>query len=130
MALKVGVVSLGCAKNLVDTEIGLGALERAGFILTNQETDADILIVNTCTFIDAAKEESLATIRELAQYKERGTCRALIVVGCLGQRYREGLLEEIPAIDAVLGTGDIHRLPQVIQQTLAGERLALIGEPK
>lgn len=126
--IRVGIVSLGCAKNLVDTEVALGMLVKEGFAITPVEEEADVLVVNTCTFIDAAREESLQTIRELAENK-KDKCRALIVAGCLAQRYGKALLENLPQIDAVLGTGEIHRLPQAIREVFNGEKVAWVGEP-
>ena len=103
--MKVGFVSLGCAKNLVDTEVMLGLLTESGYILTDKPEDAEILIVNTCSFIDSAKEESISVILQMADYKKQGKCCCLIVAGCLGQRYRGELLDELPEVDAILGTG-------------------------
>src|SRR5690606_41447887 len=87
--IKVGMVSLGCAKNLVDSEVMVGLLARAGCELTQDPQSADVLVVNTCTFIGPAKEESIDTILEMARYKEEGNCKALIVAGCMGTRYKE-----------------------------------------
>lgn len=100
MALKTGLVSLGCPKNLVDSEIMLGLLQASGFEITNREQDAEVLIVNTCSFIQDAREESIKTILELAQYKKRGRCRALLVAGCLAQRYPREMMAELPEVDA------------------------------
>ena len=105
--MKVGLVSLGCPKNLVDSEVMLGLAERAGHELTNDATSAEVLVVNTCAFIDSAKQESIDTILELAQHKKTGACRRLVVTGCLAERYRDDLKAQIPEIDAVLGTGEI-----------------------
>ena len=99
--MKAGFVSLGCAKNLVDTEVMLGIMQSHGIELTTDPADADILIVNTCAFIASAKEESITTILNLADYKESGRCRSLIIAGCLGQRYRKELLDEINAATGV-----------------------------
>ncbi|MBP2652044.1 MAG: rimO [Firmicutes bacterium] len=126
--VKAGFISLGCAKNLVDTEVMLGLLASNGIQLIDEPKDAEILIINTCTFIDAAKEESVNTILETAKYKQSGKCRALIVAGCLGQRYQQGLLDELPEVDAVLGTGSWHRINEAIAQVLAGERVIFIGK--
>ncbi|NLN15901.1 MAG: 30S ribosomal protein S12 methylthiotransferase RimO [Firmicutes bacterium] len=126
--IRVGFVSLGCAKNLVDTEVALGILTQEGFGITFREEEADVLVVNTCTFIDAARQESLQTIKELAENK-KDKCRALIVAGCLAQRYGESLLEDLPAIDALLGTGEIHRLPQAIRRVFSGDKVVWVGEP-
>ncbi len=110
----VGVVSLGCAKNLVDTERMLGLLSDAGFSIVNQPQDADILVVNTCGFIESAKQESIDTILEMAQYKRRGRCKTLVVTGCLSQRYRKELAEEMPEIDLLLGVRDYEKLPALL----------------
>src|SRR5262245_30435665 len=108
--MKIGLVSLGCPKNLVDSEVMLGLAERAGHELTGDAAGADVLVVNTCAFIDSAKQESIDTILELAQHKKTGACRRLIVTGCLAERYREELKREIPEIDAVLGTGQVPEI--------------------
>ena len=105
--MKIGLVSLGCPKNLVDSEVMLGLAREAGHELTADAAQADVLVVNTCAFIDRAKQESVDTILEMARHKTEGSCRRLIVTGCLGERYRDELKREIPEIDAVLGTGDV-----------------------
>ena len=112
--MKIGLVSLGCPKNLVDSEVMLGLAERAGHELTRDPGDADVLVVNTCAFIDSAKQESVDTILEMAQHKAAGSCKRLIVTGCLGERYRDELRKEIPEIDAVLGTGDVPDIVNAI----------------
>ena len=124
MAVTVGVVSLGCNKNRVDTETGLGLLQEAGYVFTPDPEKADILWVNTCGFIDSAKEESINTILEMAQFKETGRCRLLVVTGCLAQRYEESLLKEIPEIDLLLGVNQYSRLPGLIREALGGKRLS------
>lgn len=129
MTVKVGLVSLGCPKNLVDAEVMLGMLREAGFELTGREQEADVLIVNTCSFINDAKEESIKTILELAGHKENGPCRALLVTGCLAQRYPEELLKEMPEVDAVIGTGSLEEVPGAIRRVLEGRRVSLVGEP-
>lgn len=103
---KVGLVSLGCPKNQVDSEVMLGSLLQAGYELTAEQEEADIVIVNTCGFIDQAKEESIDTLIEMGELKKSGRCRALIATGCLTQRYSGDLLDQLPEIDAVVGTGD------------------------
>src|SRR3954469_12289111 len=108
--MKIGLISLGCPKNLVDSEVMLGLAEQAGHVLTNDASDADVLVVNTCAFIDSAKQESIDTILEMAQHKEHGACRRLIVTGCLAERYRDELKKQIPEIDAVLGTGEVPEI--------------------
>jgi ribosomal protein S12 methylthiotransferase len=108
--MKVGLVSLGCPKNLVDSEVMLGLAAQAGHELTQDPAGADVLVVNTCAFIDSAKQESIDAILEMAQHKKDGTCRRLIVTGCLAERYRDELKKEIPEIDAVLGTGQVPEI--------------------
>src|SRR3989304_9207136 len=103
--MKIGLINLGCPKNQVDSEIMLGLLNEAGFELTCNEEEAEIVVVNTCGFIDAAKEESVHTLIQLGELKKSGKCRLLIAAGCLPQRYKEELLKEMPEIDAVAGTG-------------------------
>src|SRR6266508_2242488 len=105
--MKIGLISLGCPKNLVDSEVMLGLAQLAGHVLTNDAADADVLVVNTCAFIDSAKQESIDTILEMAQHKQNGACQRLVVTGCLGERYRDELKKQIPEIDAVLGTGEV-----------------------
>jgi ribosomal protein S12 methylthiotransferase len=109
--MKIGMVSLGCPKNLVDSEVMLGLAQKAGHQLTRDPEDADVLVVNTCAFIDKAKQESIDTILEMAEHKKTGACRKLIVTGCMAERYRSELQQQIPEIDAVLGTGDV---PEII----------------
>ena len=125
--MKAGFVSLGCAKNLVDTEVMLGIMQENGIELTPNPADADILIVNTCAFILSAKEESITTILNLAEYKS-GRCRSLIVAGCLGQLYKRELLDEMPEVNAVIGTGAWNRIMEAIEETLSGRRVILIGQ--
>ena len=126
--MKAGFVSLGCAKNLVDTEVMLGIMQSHGIKITANPAEADILIVNTCAFIASAKEESVTTILNLADYKESGRCRSLIIAGCLGQRYRKELLDEIPEADAIIGTGAWDRIMEAIEETLKGRRVVIIGD--
>lgn len=127
--LKVGLISLGCAKNSVDAEVILGLLKQAGFSLTDSERDADILIVNTCGFISSAKEESINAILDAAQYKKTASCKALIVTGCLAQRYKDELLAEIPEIDGLIGTGEIPRIVSVVNQAIEGLKPAHVDVP-
>ncbi len=124
--LKAGFVSLGCAKNLVDTEVMLGMLSAGQIEIIDEPSEADILIVNTCSFIDSAKEESISTILQMADYKKTGKCRGLIVAGCLGQRYREDLLQELPEVDAIVGTGAWHRINEAVEAVLQGQRVLLV----
>lgn len=126
---KIGLVSLGCAKNLVDSEVILGQLEKAGFAITNQEKEADILIVNTCAFILPAVQESLQNIFELARLKQNGKCRRLLVAGCLAQRYGRRLWRELPEVDGFLGTGAVSGVAEVVKRVLAGERVYAVGRP-
>jgi ribosomal protein S12 methylthiotransferase len=115
--VKVGLISLGCPKNLVDSEVMLGLAQRAGHELTRDAADADVLVVNTCAFIDRAKQESIDTILEMAELKKQAAGRKLIVTGCLAERYREELKKEIPEIDAVYGTGEV---PDFVQGLAPG----------
>lgn len=114
MYKKVSLTSLGCSKNLVDSEQMLASLTDAGFEIVENEEDAEVIIVNTCTFIDAAKSESIECILELANCKQ-GNCKALIVCGCLAQRYREQILSEMPEVDAVIGTNDYSNIVEIIR---------------
>src|SRR6187397_1772495 len=114
--MKVGFVSLGCPKNLVDGEVMLGMARDAGHEITADAHTADVIVVNTCAFIDRAKEESVDAILEMAQLKRDGGCKKLIVTGCLAERYRDQLKAEIPEIDVVLGTGEV---PEIVP-ALAG----------
>lgn len=118
MAYKIFFISLGCDKNLVDSEVMLGLLNEAGYIITSDEEEADIIIVNTCSFIHDAKEESIETILEMAAYKETGKLKALIVTGCLTQRYREELMAEMPEVDGILGTSNYDEIVQTIEKAL------------
>jgi len=112
------MVSLGCPKNLVDSEVMLGLAQNAGHELTDHPASADVLIVNTCAFIDSAKQESIDAILEMAQHKKDGGCQRLVVTGCLAERYRNDLLKEIPEIDAVLGTGEVPEIVGAISGQL------------
>lgn len=127
--LKAAIISLGCAKNLVDSEVITGMLKDAGYQISNQEAEADILVVNTCGFINSAKEESVNAILDAAKYKEEGNCKALVVTGCLAQRYKEDLLSEIPEIDGLIGTGEIPRIVSVLKDSLEGNKTAYVGKP-
>ncbi len=123
--MKIGVVSLGCAKNRVDTEEMLSLLSLEGYELTDRARDAEVLIVNTCGFITSAKEESIDAIFEMAQYKRTGKCRALVVTGCLAQRYGQELMDEIPQIDVLTGVTQYDSLAQAIDTALTkGERVS------
>jgi ribosomal protein S12 methylthiotransferase len=127
--MKIGFVSLGCPKNLVDSEVMMGLSQEGGHTLTTDPSEADVLIVNTCAFIDKAKEESVNTILELAEFKKTGNCKRLVVTGCLGERYRDELKQQIPEIDAVLGTGDVPDIVGAIEGTRrAMIPLKLVGD--
>jgi ribosomal protein S12 methylthiotransferase len=118
--MKIGLISLGCPKNLVDAEVMLGLAQHAGHEVTSDAGSADVLVVNTCAFIDAAKQESIDAILEMAQRKTDGACRRLIVTGCLGERYRDELKRQIPEIDVVLGTGEVPRIVDAMAATGPG----------
>ena len=111
---------MGCAKNQVDAEVMLGLLHKHGYKIVNQSDDADIIIVNTCGFIGPAKEESIQAILEQAKYKRQGNCKALIITGCLGQRYSKELLAEIPEIDVIVGTGNYSRIVDILEELNEG----------
>ena len=125
--MKILFISLGCDKNLVDSEVMLGLLAEKGYGFTDDETQADIIVVNTCCFIGDAKEESVNTILEMAEWKNKGKLKGLIVTGCLAERYREEILKEIPEVDAVVGTASYDRIAEVIEQAAAGEQKLLYG---
>jgi len=122
--MKIGMISLGCPKNLVDSEVMLGLAQQSGHELTRDPEAADVLVVNTCAFIDKAKQESIDTILEMAEYKKNGRCSRLVVTGCLAERYREELVAQIPEIDAVLGTGEV---PEIVNAIRAGSRDSGLG---
>ena len=115
---KVGFVSLGCPKNLVDSEVMMGILAREGYELTPRADDAEILVVNTCSFIEPAQKESVDAILEMAEHKKFGAAKKLIVAGCLVERYRDQILEQIPEVDAVVGTGEVERIIEAVQGDL------------
>lgn len=118
--MNVLFISLGCDKNLVDTEVMLGLLASKGHQMTDDETQADVIVINTCCFIHDAKEESIQTILEMAEYKKEGRLKALIVTGCLAQRYKNEIVEEIPEVDAVLGTTSYDKITEAIDEALKG----------
>ena len=118
--MNVLFISLGCDKNLVDSEVMIGLLADRGYQMTDDETRADVIVINTCCFIHDAKEESVQTILEMAEYKKTGTLKALIVTGCLAQRYQEEILEEIPEVDEVLGTTSYDKIVEAIEEALEG----------
>ena len=123
------MVSLGCPKNQVDAEQMLGVLAGTGFEITTNQAEADVIVVNTCGFIESAKEESIEAILEAAKMKKQGKCRTLIVAGCLAQRYKEDLLVELPEADAVIGTAEIGRIGEICAQALAGKERILKVQP-
>ena len=125
---KIGMVSLGCPKNTVDSEIVLGSLTDKGYSVTSNEGDADVIIVNTCGFIDSAKEESIDAILEMAEYKRKGNCQKLVVMGCLSQRYKDELLKEIPEIDYLVGAGDFKSVAEMIESK-NGIKKSKVREP-
>lgn len=127
---KVSMVSLGCPKNLVDAEVMLGCLDLKGYEITTDEKDADIIIVNTCSFIKEAKQESVDTILDLADRKQDGRCRLLIVAGCLPQRYQEELANELPEVDIFIGTGDYPRIAEILaEREQTDSQVKYIGDP-
>ncbi|MBR6940933.1 MAG: 30S ribosomal protein S12 methylthiotransferase RimO, partial [Clostridia bacterium] len=135
--IRVGMISLGCPKNQVDAERMLATLDRNSFEIADCYEGADAVIINTCGFIDAAKEEAIENILEMAQLKEEGTIKKIIVTGCLSERYKEEIFKEIPETDAVVGIGAISRIDEIVRRTLDGERvydmppkcdLQLVGE--
>ena len=115
---KVGFISLGCPKNLVDSEVMMGILSREGYELTPRADDAEILVVNTCSFIESAQKESIDTILEMAEHKKFGSAKKLIVAGCLVERFREQILEQVPEVDAVVGTGEVERIIEAVEGDL------------
>ena len=119
--MNVLFISLGCDKNLVDTEVMLGLLAKKGYKMTDDETKADVIVVNSCCFINDAKEESIQTILEMSKYKEEGSLKALIVTGCLAQRYKQEIIDEIPEVDAVLGTTSYDSIVDAIEEALEGK---------
>jgi ribosomal protein S12 methylthiotransferase len=129
MTEKVKVVTLGCEKNLVDSEIMAGLIHGRGFQLVDNKEDATVIIVNTCGFIDAAKEESVNTILDMAELKETGNLKALIVSGCLTQRYKAELMKEMPEIDGIVGTGDFDKINHIVDEALRGKKPVLVGNP-
>ena len=133
--MKIGMVSLGCPKNLVDSEVMLGLARNAGHELTRNAAEADVLVVNTCAFIDKAKQESIDAILEMAEHKKNGTCRKLVVAGCMAERYRAELQAQIPEIDGVIGTGEVPEIVNVLGSGAGDQESVLIqllrsnGEP-
>ncbi len=123
---KIGFISLGCPKNLVDSEVMMGILARHGYELTSRADEADVLVVNTCSFIEAAQQESVDTILEMAEHKKFGRAQKLVVAGCLVERYRDEIQQQIPEVDAVIGTGEVEQILGAIEGEL---RAAPPGPP-
>ncbi|MBQ9429559.1 MAG: 30S ribosomal protein S12 methylthiotransferase RimO, partial [Clostridia bacterium] len=119
--MKIGFVSLGCSKNLVDTEVMLKKLVDAGYEITPDDTEADIIIVNTCGFIQSAKEEAIENILDVAWLKKHKNLRGIIATGCLVERYRQEVLREMPEVDAALGTGSYHKIVEAVEAVARGE---------
>lgn len=126
--MKILFISLGCDKNLVDTEVMLGMLASRGYEMTNDEQEADIIVINTCCFIHDAKEESIHNILEMAEYKKNGSAKALIVTGCMAERYRQEILDEIPEVDEVLGTTAYDRILDAVDVALAGQHEVMTAD--
>lgn len=126
MNCAIGFVSLGCPKNLVDTEVMLGILGSKGYRIVAEPSEADVIVVNTCGFIESAKEESIQTVLEMAEYKKE-KCKLLIMSGCLAERYHDDILKELPEVDAVIGTGDYPKIAEVIRHAFEGEKTVLFG---
>lgn len=126
MKYNIGIVSLGCAKNQTDAETMISILKDDGFNIVNNPQFADIIIVNTCGFIDPAKQESIDTILEMARFKEEGECKKLIVTGCLAERYSDDILSDLPEVDAILGTGDYDKIAEIIKEAISCEDTPVI----
>ncbi len=126
--MKILFISLGCDKNLVDTEVMLGLLASRGYEMTDDETQADIIVINTCCFIHDAKEESIQNILEMAEYKKEGNVKALIVTGCLAERYRQEIMDEIPEVDEVLGTTAYDRILDAVDAALGGKHQVMLSD--
>ena len=128
--MKIGVVSLGCPKNLVDSETMLGLIHEEKYEITNDPSEAEIIIVNTCGFIESAKEESINTILQMAEYKKSGSCKYIIVTGCLSQRYAEELFSELPESDAIAGLELYEEIGSIIKRVMNGERFIMLERSK
>jgi len=126
---KIGMVSLGCPKNQVDAEQMLGILSASGCEITAEQSEADVIVVNTCGFIESAKEESIGAILDAAKMKKQGKCRAVIVAGCLAQRYKDELAKELPEADAIIGTAEVPRIGDICRKVLGGEHLVQVAGP-
>jgi ribosomal protein S12 methylthiotransferase len=130
VAQKISIVSLGCARNLVDTEVMAGVLGRADYEVVAEPQEADIVLVNTCSFIDAAKEESIDTILQMARLKEEGGLKTLVVAGCLPQRYADDLARELPEVDLFIGTGEVPEIAEILKSHRAEKKRLYVGIPK
>ncbi len=128
MKYNIGMVSLGCAKNQTDAETMLAILKNDGYKIVNDPETADIIIVNTCGFIDSAKQESINAILEMAEYKTDGRCKLLIVTGCLAERYSKDITDELPEVDAILGTGDYDKIAEVIESAFESDKIPVITD--
>jgi len=129
MAEKINIVSLGCARNLVDSEVMAGVLRQAQYEVVSEAAEADIVLVNTCSFIDAAKEESIDAILEVAKLKEEGRLRTLVVAGCLPQRYADDLARELPEVDLFIGTGEVPRIAEILKSHRPNKKRLYVGLP-
>lgn len=125
---KIGFVSLGCSKNQVDTEVMLALLDKAGYEITSEEIDADVIIINTCAFIESAKKEAIDNILDIAWLKEHRKLKKIIVTGCLAERYREQILAQLPEVDAVVGVGSIYDICSAVDRALKGERCVIAAD--
>ncbi len=132
MAVKVGFVSLGCPKNLINTEVMLAKLASEGFEIVAEDVDADVIVINTCAFIESAKQEAIDNILDVAWLKEIYTLRGIVVTGCLPERYREQILEELPEVDCVLGTGSTETSvkPCAVRMQTSDSRGSAISMPR
>ena len=128
MATTVGLISLGCSKNRVDSEQALGFLRERGYQIVSDPAKAEVIIVNTCGFIQSAKEEAIATLFEMAEYKQSGKCRLLVATGCFAQRYPEAIREEMPEVDVILGVNEYEKLDQAIAEATAGARPVYVDD--
>ena len=126
--INIAFISLGCDKNLVDSEVMLGIINSEGYTITNDETQADVIIVNTCGFILEATQEGIENVISAGEYKRDGRCKALIVTGCMAQRYKDDIFNELPEVDAIVGTGDYQKIGEVIKATLAGRKVQMVTD--
>ena len=126
--MKIGFISLGCPKNQLDTEVMLHHLASAGYEITPEETEADIVIINTCAFIESAKKEAIDNILDIAYLKKHHSLNGIIVTGCMSERYGKDILEEFPEVDAVVGISDYGRIGDILEQVRDGEKVYVFGE--